>query len=367
MITSKREVLALELTVTNEEVLGHPTVQAFFRARQDLAESTWYQYRLALRFLFECIYRLYKEPPEEVDFAHFVRYTDGKGKVIRTGPLQPRHVRRLAMRYYEWELEGGYRSRYVRHASCWRGFLGFLYAEGITREDCSRAVMTPREPRRIPRQRTLTSEQVEALLRAAANHPSLGPCYWALLVILVNSGFRPGALTNLCWGDIRDGRLAPLSNKRGREIAPELPGVRQALTHYKDWWREQFGSNPEPDQRVFDNPMVRVRSTRDLNRVLRELASKAKVDIPKVMSGRWFRPTVGTTMYESGIPVPVIQDLLGHRHSSTTTQHYVHAELEAERRLRERVQPLREVLRLLRSPRPGRRSSSPHGDSSGEM
>lgn len=136
---------------------------------------------------------------------HLVRLVDWLGS-HEVEELQG--ISRSLLRRWGAECRDGWGPATCRQAVCAaRSFCGWCRAEGWTVEDPSRALALPRVPNRV--QRTLTVDEVVALLRACDCGAVIGRRDAAIVSLLVDSGLRSSELCRLRVADldVEGGRL----------------------------------------------------------------------------------------------------------------------------------------------------------------
>lgn len=183
--------------------------------------------------------------------------------------------------------------------------LKFLYDKTLGRPTEASFLSWPRQPRALPR--VLSQEEVVALLEALRL-----PKYRVLAMVMYGAGLRIGEACNLEVSDIVAARMViHVRGKGNRErdvpLSPRLLAVLRA-----HWRREQ---PPLPFLFVgkFTGKPLNPES-------MRKAMQRAHVTagLKRRASPHMLRHSFATHLLEAGTDVRVIQELLGHRHLSTT-------------------------------------------------
>lgn len=215
----------------------------------------------------------------------------------------------------------------ARKLSALRQFFRFLVEEGVISADPSSGQDTPRRAAALPR--TLSVEQVEALLRVAAEQARAAPAGAAglraarmhcLVELLYATGLRVSELISLPASAARTGAdLIAVRGKGGRErLVPLSEPARRALEAYVA--RMGAGRSRRwlfpADSR--SGHLTRQAFARDL----KVLCAAAGLD-PQQVSPHVLRHAFASHLLAGGADLRALQKLLGHADISTT-QIYTH-------------------------------------------
>ena len=222
-----------------------------------------------------------------------------------------------------------------------RSYLGQALAVAERRGKVSRNVARLAEMPATPapiEKRSLTPDQAQMLLEAVEDERL--EALWLTGLLL---GLRPGELTGLTWSDvdlevgtlmvsgsmkIERGRLHLGETKNPGSRRPlKLPDrVRDGLRRHRKRQAEdrlRVGSVWHQSDLVFTTSIGTPINPNNLRRSFRALTEKAQ------LPGRWvpneLRHSAATLMYESGVPLEAIADILGHSNTRMLEQHYRHA------------------------------------------
>jgi len=270
------------------------------------------------------------------DLLRFVDFVGGEG---RDGPERdgPEKVTPADVRSYMSSLsESGLAPTSVRRAqSALRTYFGFLLEEGVTDQDPTEGLESPKVGRPLPD--VLSFEEVLGLLGA----PRLdSPVYWrdkAILEVLYATGVRVSELiglkvanldleVGLCtvWGKGAKERMVPFGGPARVSLDRYLQDVRPELD------RGSSGGH------VFLNRKGGPLSRTAIWNLVRDAARAA--GLSKKVSPHTLRHTFATHLLEGGADLVVVQELLGHADISTT-QIYTHLDREYLRGVHKKYHP----------------------------
>jgi integrase/recombinase XerD len=248
-------------------------------------------------------------------------------------------------------------SSQARKLSALRRFYGFLYSDGIRRDDPTGSVAAPRLSRPLPK--ILSAEEALKLVEAARKGTEESAEAARLLCIvemLYASGLRVSELVGLPLSAVRKSQpFMHIRGKGGRErLAPIGAAAREALDAYLVV-REDFlprgrlaaaASRYLFPSRGADAHLTR----RRCHQMLKSLALKAGLD-PDRLSPHVLRHAFATHLVEGGADLRSVQTLLGHA-DIATTQIYTHVARERLKRTMESAHPLARNKSRARSDRP---------------
>jgi len=220
--------------------------------------------------------------------------------------------------------ETGLSNRSVaRHVSSVRGWFAFLLSDGHVDVDPAEILRAPSWGRPLPR--TLTLDEVEAVLAAPDPDLPRGLRDRALLEVLYATGIRISELCGLRLDDLRDdGQLLLVRGKGGKQrLVPLGSKAIEALGRYLRSGRPAL---PGADGRaLFPGRSAAPLRRQSVWKRLKELARIAGVETP--LSPHKLRHSFATHLLERGADLRAVQALLGHA-DITTTQIYTHVTRE---------------------------------------
>lgn len=211
-------------------------------------------------------------------------------------------------------------STVARRSAALRRFYGFLFDEGIRKDDPSAALPRPAFERPLPK--ILDSDEVSAMFQAAEDRASSGEHLalrnLALLELLYGSGLRATELVSLPRGALRVGQpFLILQGKGSKErLVPISSRAEQAVVR----WREEV---PSSSLWLFPSGKSHLSRIR-LYQVVRTMAADAGVP-PERISPHVLRHAFATHLLSGGADLRVVQSLLGHA-DIATTQIYTHVD-----------------------------------------
>src|SRR5579885_1617487 len=231
--------------------------------------------------------------------------------------------------FIAWRVRAGARPRSTaRQLSSFRRFFRHLVREGAIREDPTAQIAMPKIGRSLPK--SLTEEEVEALLGAPVVSDPLGNRDRTMLEVLYATGLRVSELVNLRHGQVNLNQgVIRILGKGNRERL--IPLGEEAVRWLMDFEHGPRGEILLERQTDFLFPTRRGdRMTRQAFwHIIKRYARKA--GISKELSPHTLRHAFATHLLNHGADLRVVQMLLGHSDLSTT-QIYTHV---ARERLKE--------------------------------
>ncbi len=222
-------------------------------------------------------------------------------------------------------VESGAKPRSTaRQLSSFRRFFRYIMREGMRKTDPTADIEMPRIGRSLPK--TLTEDEVEALLNAPNTDEPLGHRDRAMLELLYATGLRVSELINLKQSQINFNQgVLRIVGKGDRERLIPLGDEAQR-------WIRDFIDGPRMEillERQTDYLFPTRRGDRMTRQafwhIIKRYAEKA--DIAKKMSPHSLRHAFATHLLNHGADLRVVQLLLGHSDLSTT-QIYTHVARE---------------------------------------
>lgn len=213
-------------------------------------------------------------------------------------------------------------STVARMLSAMRGWFRFLDREAIAEGNPLRDLATARRPVRLPR--TLTRQEVDALLDLPARPHPEDYRDRAMLELLYAAGLRVTELVELCvlQIDLNVGCLRIMGKGSKERIVPMGQAARDLLAEYLDHVRPTLLKG-RPSRALFVSRRGQAITRQAFWKLLRQRAQRA--GITKPISPHMLRHSFATHLLEGGADLRAVQTMLGHA-DITTTQIYTHVE-----------------------------------------
>jgi integrase/recombinase XerD len=212
------------------------------------------------------------------------------------------------------------RSTVARRAAALRRFYGFLFDEGLRKDDPSAVLPKPTLQRPLPK--ILDSNEVSRLFEAAeeraASDEPLAVRNLALLELLYGSGLRATELVSLPRDALRVGQ--PFLILRGKGSKERLVPISGRAETTVVRWRENV---PSSSLWLFPSGKSHLSRVR-LYQLVRMMAADAGIP-PDRISPHVLRHAFATHLLSGGADLRVVQSLLGHA-DIATTQIYTHVD-----------------------------------------
>ncbi len=216
-----------------------------------------------------------------------------------------------------------------------RGFHKFLLVDGLADNDPTVNLETPRGWKRLPK--TLSSGDVEALLRQPDPATSIGLRDRAMLELLYASGLRASELVGLRLRDINleRGFLTVIGKGSKERVVPLGEAAAASLEAYLDRSRLELLGGRESEF-LFISSQRRVITRQMFWERIKYYTMKAGISVP--VSPHTLRHSFATHLLDNGADLRAVQAMLGHADISTT-QIYTHVSRERLRRIHEKYHP----------------------------
>ena len=211
-------------------------------------------------------------------------------------------------------------STVARRSAALRRFYGFIFDEGLRKDDPSAALPKPALQRPLPK--ILDNNEVARLFEAAeeraASDEPLAVRNLALLELLYGSGLRATELVSLPRDALRVGQpFLILRGKGSKERLVPISGRAEAAVVR---WRENV---PGSSLWLFPSGKSHLSRVR-LYQLVRIMAADAGIP-PERISPHVLRHAFATHLLSGGADLRVVQSLLGHA-DIATTQIYTHVD-----------------------------------------
>ncbi|HEX4293929.1 MAG TPA: site-specific tyrosine recombinase [Rhizomicrobium sp.] len=234
-------------------------------------------------------------------------------------------------------------SSQARKLSALRQFFGFLYAEGIRKDDPTSAIDAPRRARSLPK--VLSRDDVDSLIETARQVDDADGLRLVCIVeMLYAAGLRVTELVGLPLAAVRgkSGFLLVKGKGNKERLAPLGPSARAAVDAYlavRDEFLPAGARRHAAERFLFPSRSAEGFLTRRrCHQMLKALALKANID-PEKLSPHVLRHAFATHLVEGGADLRSVQTLLGHA-DIATTQIYTHVASDRLTSVMESAHPL---------------------------
>jgi len=228
------------------------------------------------------------------------------------------------LRLYLASLDRSSMRTLSRRLSSMRQFFGYLVREGQMKHDPSARIESPRLGRPLPK--SLTEEEVEALLEAPDAGTPLGLRDRCMLEVLYATGLRVSELVNLTLTQInqRQGLVRVIGKGNKERLVPLGQEALDWLQKYLQDARPVLAKNHAIDS-LFPTRRGGRMTRQAFWHLIKRHARRAGLDKP--LSPHVLRHAFATHLLNHGADLRVVQMLLGHSDISTT-QIYTHVARE---------------------------------------
>jgi integrase/recombinase XerD len=245
-------------------------------------------------------------------------------------------TRRDMLAYISVRVTAGAQPRSTaRQLSSFRRFFRFLIREGVLDEDPTTQIAMPKVGRALPK--SLTEDEVNALLLAPDVDTPLGYRDRSMLEVLYATGLRVSELVNLKHSEVNVNQgVIRVVGKGDRERL--IPLGQEAVR-----WLAHFSEGPRSEI-LLERQTPYLFPTRRGDRMTRQAFWHAikryalKAGIQKALSPHSLRHSFATHLLNHGADLRVVQMLLGHSDMSTT-QIYTHVASERLKELHAKHHP----------------------------
>jgi len=227
--------------------------------------------------------------------------------------------------FIAWRVQSGARPRSTaRQLSSFRRFYRYLVRDGVIADDPTAQIAMPKIGRSLPK--SLTEEEVEALLAAPEIDQPLGHRDRTMLEVLYATGLRVSELVNLKAGQVNmnQGVLRIVGKGDRERLIPLGDEAVQWLQRFIGGARLEILIERQTDY-LFPTRRGDRMTRQAFWHIIKRYAQKAGVQ--KALSPHTLRHAFATHLLNHGADLRVVQMLLGHSDLSTT-QIYTHVARE---------------------------------------
>jgi len=238
--------------------------------------------------------------------------------------------------FIAYRVHAGARPRSTaRQLSSFRRFFRYLLREGTIKDDPTAQIAMPKIGRSLPK--SLTEEEVEALLAAPAVNDPLGNRDRCMLEVLYATGLRVSELVNLRGAQVNlnQGVIRILGKGNRERLIPLGEEAVRWLTEFTRGSRAEILLERQTDY-LFPTRRGDRMTRQAFWHIIKRYARKASVN--KELSPHTLRHAFATHLLNHGADLRVVQMLLGHSDLSTT-QIYTHVARERMKELHSQHHP----------------------------
>ncbi len=270
----------------------------------------------------------------EKDLHQFLRFfTKGEGD-----PAQPAEITALQIREYLQHLKDKnyQKTTVVRKLATIRSFYKCLLRKGLVTTNPLTDIPTPKVEKKIPH--FLGTEEVEKLLNAPQGNSFQPVRDRAILETLYSTGLRVSELTALNVPDVDlTGETIKARGKGRRErVMPVGSFALQAIKAYVEQRAQVPHINEKDPEALFLNRFGDRLSSRSIRKIIDKYIKVT--GLSEKTSPHTLRHSFATHLLSRGANLRMVQELLGHKHLSTT-QIYTHVTTDAMKQQYQEAHP----------------------------
>lgn len=270
----------------------------------------------------------------EKDLHQFLRFfSKGDGE-----PVKPGEITTLSIREYLGHLkEKNYqKTTVVRKLATIRSFYKCLLRKGIVTTNPLIDIPTPKVEKKIPH--FLGTEEVEKLLNAPQGNGFQSVRDRAILETLYSTGLRVSELTALNVTDLDFTSEVIKARGKGRRerVMPVGSFALQAIKAYVESRAQVPHINEKDPDALFLNRFGDRLSSRSIRKIIDKYIKVT--GLSQKTSPHTLRHSFATHLLNRGANLRIVQELLGHKHLSTT-QIYTHVTTDTMKAAYEEAHP----------------------------
>ena len=178
-------------------------------------------------------------------------------------------------------------------------------------------------------------EQLKALLFLPPNASKIHRRNNVILIFMYDTAARVSEVRTLCIENLHLNAKHPYVEVLGKgRKHRNIPLMERTVGHLKKYILEYHGSSPDPKRPLF---YTNIKGTIDMisadtfERMIKQyakLATERGVEMPKNVHCHMLRKTRAMDLYNAGMPLTHVQQLLGHESIDTTSGFYAFATLD---------------------------------------
>jgi integrase/recombinase XerC len=270
----------------------------------------------------------------EKDLHQFLRFfSKGEGEAVNPAEINPLQIREYLAHLKEKNYQ---KTTVVRKLATIRSFYKCLLRKGYVTKNPLSDIPTPKVEKKIPH--FLATEEVEKLLNAPQGSSFQSIRDRAILETLYSTGLRVSELTALNVADVDfTGEVIKARGKGRRErMVPVGSFALQAIKAYVDIRAQVPNINEKDPDALFLNRFGDRLSSRSIRKIIDKYIKVT--GLSEKTSPHTLRHSFATHLLNRGANLRMVQELLGHKHLSTT-QIYTHVTTDAMKQAYEQAHP----------------------------
>ena len=270
----------------------------------------------------------------EKDLHQFLRFfSKGEGEAVNPAEISPLQIREYLAHLKEKNYQ---KTTVVRKLATIRSFYKCLLRKGYVTKNPLTDIPTPKVEKKIPH--FLGTEEVEKLLNAPQGTSFQSIRDRAILETLYSTGLRVSELTALNVADVDFTAEVIKARGKGRRerMVPIGSFALQAIKAYVDIRAQVPNINEKDPDALFLNRFGDRLSSRSIRKIIDKYIKVT--GLSEKTSPHTLRHSFATHLLNRGANLRMVQELLGHKHLSTT-QIYTHVTTDAMKQAYEQAHP----------------------------
>jgi integrase/recombinase XerC len=270
----------------------------------------------------------------EKDLHQFLRFfSKGQGEAVNPADITALQIREFLAHLKDKNYQ---KTTVVRKLATIRSFYKCLLRKGLVTTNPLADIPTPKVEKKIPH--FLGTDEVEKLLNAPQGTSFQSIRDRAILETLYSTGLRVSELTALNVGDVDStAEVIKASGKGRRErMVPVGSFALEAIRNYIAVRAQVPNINANDPEALFLNRFGDRLSSRSIRKIIDKYIKVT--GLSEKTSPHTLRHSFATHLLNRGANLRLVQELLGHKHLSTT-QIYTHVTTDGMKRAYEEAHP----------------------------
>ncbi len=276
---------------------------------RNLSDKTVYEYYLDLRTFFRFV--LCHKNVTNVENFESINASDCQLSLIEDLSLNDLYS---YLNYVREDRDNGVRSR-MRKVSSLKSFYNYLCKNSVIDTNPTLYLEAPKNPKRLPVNLSL-DESIKLLKSVEGQYKERN---YAIITLFLNCGLRLSELVGINLSSINGNVLRIVGKGNKERIVYLNQACVDAITEYL---KVRPDINSKDRNALFISREGRRISRRMVQTMVEHFIIKSGLD-PNIYSTHKLRHTAATLMYQNGVDVRILQEILGHENLGTT-QIYTH-------------------------------------------